>query len=145
MDVSEQPLNKSKSTQRIIEVMKALYGTLPPDKQQELLALLKDGTKKQNRRKHARKSRSIPVACATNNGAFMDYIRDIGGGGAFLETLVPFSIGQEVTLILSFPNSQSLLQLRAEVVRTDNRGVGVKFKDMDGYQTEMIHCLLEKL
>jgi len=145
MGVSEELQKASDITQRIIELVKMLYGILPADKQRELLELLKDDCKKENRRKHARKSRSIPVAYATKNAAFMDRIRDIGGGGVFIESLVPFSKGQEVTLILCFPNYQSLLELKGEIVRTDARGVGVKFKDIDEHQTEMIQFLLENL
>lgn len=145
MGVPSEPPKAPDITHLIIERMRELYGRLPGDKQRELLELLKDDCKTQDRRKHARKTRSIPVAYATKNGAFMDRLRDIGGGGAFIESLVPFSKGQEVTLILSFPNYQSLLELKGEIVRTDARGVGVKFKDINEHQTEMIQFLLEKL
>ena len=145
MSVASEPPKAPDMTHLIIESMRALYGRLPADKQRELLELLKDNCKKENRRKHPRKSRSIPVAYATKNAAFMDRIRDIGGGGAFIESLVSFSIGEEVTLILSLPRNQSLLEIKGEIVRTDARGAGVKFKDIDEHQTEMIQFLLENL
>ena len=145
MSVPSEPPKPPDMTHVIIKWIRALYGRLPAHKQRELLELLKDDSKKENRRKHPRKSRSIPVAYATKNAAFMDRIRDMGVGGAFIESRVSFPIGQEVTLILSFPQNQGLLEIKGEIVRTDVRGAGVKFKDIDEYQTEMIQFLLDSL
>ena len=84
--------------------------------------------KKVEKRKHPRKPCSIVVDYATQDRAFRDYIRDISKSGVFIETTNFFSVGQEFIMTFSIPNNQKPLKFIGEVVRTGQRGVGVKFK-----------------
>ncbi len=85
-------------------------------------------TQAPDKRRHPRKPCSIVVDYATQDRAFRDYIRDISKGGVFIETKNFFSLGQEFIMTFSVPNHDRPLKFIGEVVRTDDRGVGVRFK-----------------
>jgi len=100
---------------------------------EELLPLVKAELNLQEKtdkekRKHPRKPCSIIVDYATQDKAFRDYIRDISKGGVFIETTNFFSAGQEFIMTFSIPNQEKPFRFIGEVVRTDDRGVGVRFK-----------------
>lgn len=80
------------------------------------------------KRRHPRKPCSIMVDYATQDRAFKDYIRDISKGGVFIETSNFFDLGQEFIMTFSVPSQSKPFKFIGEVVRTDKRGVGVRFK-----------------
>ncbi|MDM8551267.1 PilZ domain-containing protein [Desulfobacterales bacterium HSG2] len=84
--------------------------------------------KNEEKRKHSRKPCSIIVDYATQDRSFRDYIRDISKGGVFIETTNFFSAGQEFIMTFSIPNQEKPFRFVGEVVRINERGVGVKFK-----------------
>ena len=74
-----------------------------------------------------------------------DFIQNISVGGVFIETRMPFSVGQQVSLSFPLPNYQKYLKILGEVVRTSSQGIGVKFKTADEDQEAMIKSLLEMI
>jgi Tfp pilus assembly protein PilZ len=76
---------------------------------------------------------------------YKDYIADISADGMFIETRMPFSVGQDVSLSFAFPNYQKHIKITGEVVRISPQGIGVKFKIANQDQEAMIDSLLETI
>jgi len=76
---------------------------------------------------------------------YKDFIQDISSGGVFIQTHMPFTVGQEVSLTFPLPNYQKHVKVMGEVVRSTSQGVGVKFKMADNDQEAMITSLLEPI
>ena len=140
MTTFEIQSNESSITARLIELIK----NMPEDEQR---ALLKDLEEKpfEGRRKHARKPFLMAVDYSTQDHVYKDFIQDISTGGVFIQTHMPFSVGQEVSLTFPLPNYQKHIKIVGEVVRSSPQGVGVKFKMADKDQAAIITSLLESI
>jgi len=132
--------NESRITARLIELIKSM----PEDEQR---TLLKDLEEKpfEGRRKKVRKPFLMAVDYSTQDHVYKDFIQDISTGGVFIQTHMPFTVGQEVSLTFPLPNYQKHIKVTGEVVRSTTQGVGVKFKMADQDQTAMITSLLESI
>jgi len=140
MTTLEIQSNESRITARLIELIR----NMPEDEQRTLLKDLEERPF-EGRRKHLRKSFLMAVDYSTQGHAYKDFIQDISTGGVFIETHMPFTAGQEVSLTFSLPNYQKHVKVLGEVVRTTPQGVGVKFKMADQGQEAMITSLLESI
>ena len=140
MTTFEIQSNESRITARLIELIK----NMPEDEQR---TLLKDLEEKpfEGRRKYVRKPFLMAVDYSTKDHVYKDFIQDISTGGVFIETHMPFTVGQEVSLTFPLPNYQKHIKVVGEVVRSTTQGVGVKFKMADQDQTAMITSLLESI
>jgi uncharacterized protein (TIGR02266 family) len=132
--------NGSKITARLIELIKSM----PEDEQRTLLRDLEEKPF-EGRRKHARKPFLMAVDYSTQDHVYKDFIQDISAGGVFIQTDMPFTVGQEVSLTFPLPNYQKHIKIVGEVVRSTSQGVGVKFKMADQGQEAMIKSLLESI
>jgi len=132
--------NESSITARLIELIKNMS-------EDEQRTLLKDLEEKpfEGRRKHVRKPFLMAVDYSTQDHVYKDFIQDVSTGGVFIETHMPFTVGQEVSLTFPLPNYQKHIKVTGEVVRSTTQGVGVKFKMADQDQTAMITSLLESI
>ncbi len=74
----------------------------------------------------------VPVFTAVNYAvegrAYQDFVRNVGAGGVFIETLEHFSVGQTVLLTFSLPNYSRVIKITGEIIRTTPKGVGIEFK-----------------
>jgi len=101
---------------------------MPIEKQIELLKIM-DEWKQKGARKHPRKGWKIAVEYyTTEDQVLRDYIKDISSGGVYIETKMPFTIGQELNLKFPMPNFRKLVKVTGEIVWTSPQGIGVKFK-----------------
>ena len=132
--------NESNITARLIELIK----NMSEDEQHTLLKDLEERQFK-GRRKHARKPFLMAVDYSTQDYVYKDFIQDISAGGVFIQTHMPFTVGQEVSLTFPLPNYQKHVKVIGEVVRSTPQGVGVKFKMADQKQEAMITSLLESI
>jgi Tfp pilus assembly protein PilZ len=80
------------------------------------------------KRKHDRKPFFMVVDYTTRGRAYRGFIQNISPGGVFIETPVPFSVGQELSMSFALPTRQKHVRISGEVVRTSPQGIGVKFK-----------------
>ncbi len=76
---------------------------------------------------------------------YTSHILDISAGGVFIETRIPFTAGQEVSLTFPLPDYQKYIKINGEVVRVTPHGIGVKFKMVNQDQGAMIKSLLQRL
>ncbi len=100
---------------------------MPVNEQLKLLNML-DKAEYSGSRKHKRKQLLLPVNLATEKISSNDFIKDISNGGVFIETGISFSIGEELSLIFKLPNNNKFIKATGMIVRTNEHGIGVKFK-----------------
>jgi uncharacterized protein (TIGR02266 family) len=86
------------------------------------------------KREHSRKPLVTVVDYATQGQAYRDFIQNISAGGVFIETAVPVSIGQELSLTFALPSQQAHIKITGEVVRINPKGIGVRFKAVKRHQ-----------
>jgi uncharacterized protein (TIGR02266 family) len=94
-------------------------------------------------RKDLRINCLISVDYSDSDRFFKDYIQDISSGGVFIKTREPFSIGEEIMLSLSLSNDKNAFRIPAEVVRTSEEGIGVKFKIQSQVQEDIITSFVD--
>ena len=132
--------NESSITARLVELIK----NMSEDEQRTLLKDLEERLF-EGRRKHVRKPFLMAVDYSTQDHVYKDFIQDISSGGVFIQTHMPFTVGQEVSLTFPLPSFQKHVKVIGEVVRSTPQGVGVKFKIADKDQEAMITSLLEPI
>ena len=140
MTTFETQLNESKITTRLIELIKKI----PEEEQRALLKELEERLF-EGKRKHDRKPFLMAVDYSTQDHVYKDFIQNVSAGGVFIQTNMPFSVGQEVSLTFPLPNYKKHIKIIGEVIRTTPQGVGVKFKMADQDQKAIIKSLLESI
>ena len=132
--------NESRLTDQIIELVKKMS-------QDEQLALLKEleGRLFKWRRKRKREPFFMVVNYSVEDRFYKSRIRNISAGGLFIETRMPFTAGQEVSLAFPLPDYQKRIKITGEIARVTPQGIGVKFKMVNQEQEAMIKSLLEWL
>ncbi len=97
------------------------------------------------RRKHPRVPVVTVVDYATRNGAYKDFIRNISAGGVFIETRMPFSVGEEVALTFTLPKQEKHIKIKGKIVRSTDRGIGVRFLMAGEEEEEMLESFLAQV
>lgn len=128
-------------------VLDRLYKLIKDMSEEEQLNLLKELEERlfKDKRQHERKPFFMVVDYCTGDRAYKDYIQNISAGGVFIETRMPFSVGQVVSLSFPLPDYQKYIKVTGEVVRVSPQGIGVKFRMVDQDQEAMIKSLLESI
>ena len=138
--LADMKTRSSTVSDRLIE----LILSMPELEQQKLL---KDLEAKPHlaRRRHSRKPFFMVVDYATEDRAYKDFIQNISAGGVFIETPMPFSAGQEVSLTFPLPDHQKYIKINGEVVWTSAKGIGVSFSLATQDQEAAIKSLLDMI
>jgi hypothetical protein len=97
-----------------------------------------------DRRADCRKDCLINVNFKIRGQKFRSYILDISKSGAFIETSAAFTTGLKMILRFASPDDRQPLDLIAEIVWTDSRGVGVKFLHLTADQSQKLKSFTEK-
>ena len=84
-------------------------------------------------RKYFGKNQLLLANCKTVDTDFNEYIQDLSSGGAFIQTNKKLTIGQEIAMTISLPNSRKALKATGEIVRVSPKGVGLEFKIIFNY------------
>ncbi len=80
-------------------------------------------------RQFPRRAHRVRVEFSTpDGGRFTYYTRDLSLGGVFIETDLPLKLGDELRLTLPMTTGSGTVQVRGEVVRVDDHGIGIAFK-----------------
>jgi hypothetical protein len=98
------------------------------------LEKMSKGPNSGDKRKHPREDCSINVDMRTQDPQLNSCILDINQYGAYIETNQSFSAGQQIRLTFASPDSRKSLSISGQVTRRDDRGVGVKFKNLTKYE-----------
>jgi len=138
--LSEEELSKALTTARLI----TLVTNMSEEEQKSLLKEL-EGKNLKKTRKHPRKSFTISVDYVAQDRVYRDMIQSISASGLFIETRKPFLVGQEIRLVLTLPGYDRPIKLNCQVVRTNQQGVGVTFKQVTPYMEELLKKIVDKL
>jgi len=133
-------MNESSTTARLFEMIKRM----PEDEQLALLKELGERLSK-GRRKHQREPFFMVADYSTEDRVYRDYIQNVSAGGVFIETHMPFTSGQEVSLAFPLPNYKKYLKIIGKVARVTPQGIGVVFKLVNQEQETIVKSLLEWL
>jgi len=117
---------------------------MPEDEQLALLKELGERLSK-GRRKHEREPFFMVADYSAEDRVYRDYIQNVSAGGVFIETSMPFTSGQEVSLAFPLPNYEKYIKIIGEVARVTPHGIGVVFKMVNQEQETMVKSLLEWL
>jgi len=111
------------------------------------LDLLRDAEMQssEDTRENVRKPYNMVVDYAVQDRFCNDFIQNISAGGMFIETRMPFLVGQDITLTFPLPKDRKHVKVAGEVIRTTPNGIGVKFKIDNEEQEKLIKSLLDKI
>jgi hypothetical protein len=79
-------------------------------------------------RRHARKPCAIPTLIEDKKRRVRGQILDASQGGVFITCEESVSVGQKVSVMIPLKKKQNLVVRVGEVVRSDAKGIGVKFQ-----------------
>ena len=96
-----------------------------------------------DKRVHSRKPCLMPVNYKINGHTFIGYILDISALGVFIETSDYFIADQDIIIAFSVPNLKKTLKLAAEIVWSNEQGIGVKFTHLTQQQFNAIKYFTE--
>jgi len=98
-----------------------------------------------DKRSHLRKDCLINVDVSVHGPSSSSYILDINQSGAYIETNEPFSVGQEIKLSFSAPDSGNPLTVVGKIVWTDKQGIGISFNKMSKMQQRAIRSFSDNV
>jgi hypothetical protein len=127
-DPNEQ-LHNSDAMARLKRLAKGLgphFKKASREQQEQLLDFL-ENWHHALRRKFPRKPCYLPVDFAIKEQFHISMLRNVSAGGAFIEKANGVAVGQETTLVFSFPTLPKPTKLRGEVAWKSAEGFGVKF------------------
>ena len=113
--------------------------------QQTQVMVYVEGLHAENKRKSLRKACKIPIHYATQDRIYSDSIADISKSGLFIETRKPFAVGEEILLTFNMHGYDRPFKLMGNIVRSNQQGIGVEFKDVKPYIAQMLGALVERL
>jgi hypothetical protein len=120
---------RTKDTSVATQLTELIHNLSEAD-QQALLNILEE-RQNPDRRKHPRKSCSIPVDYAIGDRTYKDLIKNMSASGAFIETQAPFSIGQEISMNFASTKFDEPVKIKGRVFWVNTVGIGVKFMTED--------------
>jgi Tfp pilus assembly protein PilZ len=99
----------------------------------------------ENKRISVRKACKIPISYATQNRIYSDNIADISNSGLFIETKRPLEVGEEIVLSFNMHGYDRPFKIKGNIVRSNQQGLGVEFKEVHPYIAEMLGALVERI
>lgn len=130
--------NGKSAKQRLFEIIESMS-------EESRIALLGKLTGKTARRRYPRKTCTITIHYATLDQVFTSYIHDISTGGIYIETKEELRPGERLRMSFRFPDYAKPLMVEGEVARKDDKGIGVKFVNLDPNQINIINSLVEMM
>ena len=83
-------------------------------------------------RQDTRKPYKTTIEFFTKDKKHQGFSRDISSSGMFIITSEFFSVGQTVSLKISFANNDRFIKVPAQIVRATEDGIGVEFLKKTG-------------
>jgi len=123
--------NNDLSSSEIISRLFEIITNISEANRRQLLIVLEKKIQSQFslRRKNHRQPYKVNVDFTIDDFPFTSFTLDISKSGAFIETDLPFSNNQEVSIEFELPGCKDPIKAKGKIVRTDSTGIGVKFND----------------
>ena len=99
----------------------------------------------ENKRTSVRKACNIPISYATQDRIYSDDIADISKSGLFIETKRPLNVGDDIALSFNMHGYDRPFKIKGNIVRSNQQGIGVEFKEVKPYIAEMLGALVERI
>ncbi len=99
----------------------------------------------ENKRISVRKACNIPISYATQDRIYLDDIADISKSGLFIETKRPLNVGEEIVLSFNMQGYDRAFKIKGNIVRSNQQGIGVEFREVKPYIVEMLGALVERI
>jgi len=139
--------NASKGMQKynlIISKLIEIMFQLGRDKQLKLLQYAEQ-LLIEDQRSAVRKSCHIPVNYAANDRIYSSHISNISANGLYIDTEKPLLVGDELFVSFSIKGYDRPFKIKGEIVHADQRGVGIEYKEVNRYITEMLDALVNRM
>ena len=94
-------------------------------------------------REDSRKDCLIEVKCSVGDRSYTGYIINISVHGVFIESNDRSPLGQRVRMAFTLPNAPDTLELKGQINRSDLKGMGVFFLDLNQEQQDIIRAYIE--
>jgi len=75
----------------------------------------------------------------------LEFISDISKSGLFIETNRLFNIGEDIMLYFNMHGYDRPFKIKGKIVRSNQQGIGVEFKEVKPYIAEMLGALVERI
>jgi Tfp pilus assembly protein PilZ len=101
--------------------------SMSDEEMQQLLTKLETHQNKEQR-ESSRKDFLTIIDYNVGDRYYRDFIQDISPSGVFIKTSQNFSVGQPILMTFMSPDNQKPFKINGEIIRTNEEGIGVKFK-----------------
>ncbi|MCP4687667.1 MAG: hypothetical protein GY859_06435 [Desulfobacterales bacterium] len=102
-------------------------------------------TQKKDKRASIRKSCFLSVDFVTQDRSYTSFIRSLGSGGVFIESREAFFPGDGIAMNFSLTNHPTPFKISGEIAWCGPEGIGVEFKSMGKYQSEILASLIVQM
>jgi hypothetical protein len=82
------------------------------------------------KRKYPRKQTFVWTECSASTRFFTDFIQNLSVSGLYIETQLPFFVGEELSMTFSLPGADAPIKITGKIVRIDSNGIGVQFDEL---------------
>ena len=120
-----------RSSSEVISSLFDIISHLSEAERRELLEVLEKRqlSKFTVKREHSRKHSKVPVELSIDDFPFTHFTQNISKSGVFIETDLPFQKNKELLMTFAFPSDEDPIKTKGKIVRTDSKGIGVKFHE----------------
>lgn len=129
---------------RLHSRLQELAEMMGPSQLERLCAVAEEIYAKKDRA-HERVPCIILADYSVDQRPFNDYVGNISNGGVFIETDRDFQKGKKIMLTLSFAHHVKPFKISGEIVRSDMRGIGVRFDTASQVQQDRVNQLVNKI
>jgi Tfp pilus assembly protein PilZ len=128
--VFEESKNMIKDELGRNEVRSLVFEKISSMSDEEMRQLLTKLETHQNKeqRESSRKDFLTIIDYNVGDRYYRDFIQDISPSGVFIKTSQNFSVGQPILMAFMSPDNQKPFKINGEIIRTNEEGIGVKFK-----------------
>jgi len=137
-------INKFKKYDIIIKKLFDAIIKLNHEQQIQVMIYIEDLVA-EDKRTSVRKFCNIPVNYATQDRIYADNITNISKSGLFIETGRPLNAGEEIILSFKMHGYDRPFKIKGNIIRSNQKGVGVEFKDFKPYIAEMLGALVDRI
>ena len=86
---------------------------------------------------------NINLLC--NESTYDGNIQDMSCSGMFIETKGKFAVGQNISVLISMDEGAKRQRITGEIVRTEIKGIGVKFRMAEDKLATRIKSLVDMI
>jgi hypothetical protein len=98
-----------------------------------------------DQRKSTRKKFFKDILFTSSRGGHHEFIRDISETGVFIETPIPFTEGETLTITFPLKTGEEHIRVHGQIVRKTDVGIGIRFHPIDKAKSTLLKNLLESL